>query len=102
MKKEITISVYFTNQEMWTIRDVLFYSWEDDKFLSIETTRGKVSVTLANPSVEPETEIIRCHECRYNDGGYCSMLRERTKRNGVEVRIWSQFFCAYGEKEEKR
>ena len=49
----------------------------------------------------PETEIIRCHECRYNDGGYCSMLRERTKRNGVEVRIWSQFFCAYGEKEKK-
>ena len=48
MKKEITISVYFTNQEMWTIRDVLFYSWEDDKFLSIETTRGKVSVTLTN------------------------------------------------------
>lgn len=54
------------------------------------------------PVVEPETEIIRCHECRYNDGGYCSMLRERTKRNGVEVRIWSQFFCAYGEKEEKK
>ena len=53
------------------------------------------------PAVEPETEIIRCHECRYNDGGYCSMLRERTKRNGVEVRIWSQFFCAYGEKDGK-
>ena len=51
--------------------------------------------------MEPKTEIIRCHECRYNDGGYCSMLRERTKRNGVEVRIWSQFFCAYGEKEGK-
>lgn len=48
MKKEITIVVYYTNQEMWTIRDVLFYSWKDDKFLSIETTRGKVSVTLAN------------------------------------------------------
>ena len=48
MKKEITIVVYYRNQEMWTIRDVLFYSWEDDKFLSIDTTRGKVIVVLAN------------------------------------------------------
>ena len=48
MKKEITIVVYFTNQEKWNIPDVLFYSWEDDKFLSIDTTRGKVIVVLAN------------------------------------------------------
>lgn len=48
MKREITIVVHFTNKEVWTVRDVLFYSWEDDKFLSIDTTRGKVIVTLAN------------------------------------------------------
>lgn len=48
MKKEITIDVCFTNQEMVTIRDVLFYSWEDDKFLIMDKTRGKVIVTLAN------------------------------------------------------
>lgn len=48
MKKEITIVVHFTNQEEGTIRDVLFYSWEDDKFLSMDTTRGKVIVALAN------------------------------------------------------
>lgn len=48
MKKEITIVVHFTNKEMWAIRDVFFYSWEDEKFLSMDTTRGKVIVALAN------------------------------------------------------
>lgn len=48
MKKEITIVVYCTNQETCTIQDVIFYSWEDEKFLSINTTRGKVIVVLAN------------------------------------------------------
>lgn len=48
MKKEITISVYFTNQETWNIPGVIFYSWEDDKFLTIERTTGKVIVVLAN------------------------------------------------------
>lgn len=60
MKKEITIDVCFTNKEMVTIRDVLFYSWEDDKFLRMDKTGGKVIVALANVNyftVKEETEV---------------------------------------------
>jgi len=48
MKKKITIVVRFTNQELCAIRDVLFYSWEDEKFLSIDTPTGRVVAALEN------------------------------------------------------
>ena len=69
-------------------------------FAQVPNWNDAVSLVGSAPTADV-VKVVRCHECRYNDGGYCSMLRERTKRNGVEVRIWSQFFCAYGEKEEK-
>ena len=49
MKKEMfRIFVYYTNGEMTTVPDAIYYNWSDDKFLIIETSQGKVVVVLEN------------------------------------------------------
>ena len=48
MKKMLRIFVYYTNGEMTTITDAICYNWSDDKFLIIETSKGKVVVVLEN------------------------------------------------------
>lgn len=41
-------------------------------------------------------KIVRCKDCSLNEDGKCRLLVERDPN--TDHRIWSEFFCAYGER----
>lgn len=41
-------------------------------------------------------KIVRCKDCSMNEDGKCRLLVERDPN--TDHRIWSEFFCAYGER----
>lgn len=48
MDKRLDICVHYTNGDMTMAEDVLYYDWSDGKFLTMETSQGKVVVVLEN------------------------------------------------------
>lgn len=59
-----------------------------------ETIKAAIDIINAQPTVK--TEIVRCEECDARDGNRCRLLIERDP--DTDHRIWSGFFCAYGER----
>lgn len=41
-------------------------------------------------------KVVRCGDCNFNENGKCRLLVERDPN--TDHRIWSGFFCAYGER----
>lgn len=51
----------------------------------------------ANAQMKRDVEkIVRCKDCSLNENGKCRLLVERDPN--TDHRIWSEFFCAYGER----
>ena len=82
-----------------TLDDLDFVDSKERELVQLDKVikQNVISILKQTPTADV-VEVVRCEECDARDGNRCRLLVERDPM--TDHRIWSGFFCAYGERRD--